>query len=144
MLVLESDPTRTFMNCFRASLAALLLPLAACQFVPEKGIEVSSAPPGARIYVDGRDSGFVTPCVLGVDDDPHRVELELDGYRRETRLLTTGGQTYLIYWNEAFLTYDTWRFPLWLNWLDGLFPLKLVDASSPSRIFVRLRRAQEE
>lgn len=130
----------------RTLFTLLLLPLwvAGCQFVPNKGVEFASEPPGARIYVDGQDSGFVTPACLGIDDNDHTVEMELAGYRTETRLLTDGGYTYLIYWNEAYLSYNTWRFPLWLNWQDGLLPWKIVDASSPGRIFVRMRRAQED
>ena len=47
----------------------------------------------------------------------------------------------LIYYDEAFVSYNTWRFPVWLNYEDGIFPFKVDRTYSPTRIFVRMRLA---
>ncbi len=46
-------------------------------------LELNSVPAGARIYVDGRDSGEVTPARLTVNAGQHRIALRKDGYRPE-------------------------------------------------------------
>ena len=50
-------------------------------------LQVHSEPSGARIVVDGRETGLVTPAALPLADPwPARIELQLSGYesRRET------------------------------------------------------------
>ena len=43
---------------------------------PKGDLYVSSTPPGARVFVDGRDTGRVTPVLLeGIDKADHRVEV---------------------------------------------------------------------
>jgi len=75
-----------------AALAVLLLALACGQedpsFVPDGGgsvekgaIDVSSSVPGARISLDGEDTGLVTPDTLdAVDPGTHRVSVLLSGF----------------------------------------------------------------
>jgi outer membrane receptor for ferrienterochelin and colicins len=48
-------------------------------------LEITSNPPGAAIYVDRKELGQygVTPRTIAVGSGPHRVLLELDGYRAE-------------------------------------------------------------
>ncbi len=122
--------------------ALILAPLAACQIIREPGVTLASTPPGARINVDGRDSGFVTPCAIELSRDDHKIEFALDGYRKEERNITSGGRIYTILWHEMYLNSATWRFPMWLNYVDGLTPVKIERGTSPARIFVRLQRAQ--
>lgn len=127
-------------------LAAILLALsgAAC-VAPSRphGVVVASEPPGARILVDGIDSGWVTPMALKLPrDERARIDLWLDGYRPATVAVAPGGQKYyLILWRESYKDWDTWRFPLWLNYEDFLAPIKLSRGLQPSRIFVPLRLA---
>ena len=126
-------------------LAPLALGLcASCQVIRQSGVTLASEPPGARIFVDDQDSGFVTPCNLGLSRDEQTLELRLEGYRSVARHISPDTRTWGILWNECFLSFQTWRFPLWLSWVDGLMPFKIERAYSPGRIFVRLRRAEEE
>jgi hypothetical protein len=109
-------------------------------FFPEsRGVMVASKPVGARVLIDGHDSGFVTPCCLAVDRKKQRIDLVLDGYQKASRIVTTDERTYLIYWDEAYLGPNSYRFPLWLNSFDGLVPVRFEEIFSPERIFVRMR-----
>lgn len=109
------------------------------------GVVLASDPPGARILVDGKDTGFLTPTHLGLPRKRQRLDLELDGYQPASLLLAPGGKAYyLILWKEAYVTPRTWRFPLWLNHDDGLSPIRLAKGLQPRRIFVPLRLATQE
>jgi hypothetical protein len=52
-----------------------------------------SQPPGARIILNGLDSGMTTPAVVPIQADqlPLRVQFVLQGYRSETTTLTSDG-----------------------------------------------------
>lgn len=128
-------------------LALALLLLGAACVAPARplGLVVASDPPGARILVDGRDSGWVTPVHLGLPRKRQRIDLLLDGYQPATVVVAPGGKLYfLILWKEAYLSYQTWRFPLWLNFEDGLAPIKLSRSLHPARVFVPMRLAAPE
>jgi hypothetical protein len=111
--------------------------------VAPPGVLVASDPPGARVYVDGRDSGWVTPAYLDLGHERQRIDLALDGYDGATVVVAPGGERYyLVLWQEAYAYHNTWRCPLWLNWEDGLGPVKMNKRLHPSRIFVPLRVAR--
>lgn len=93
------------------------------------------------MLVDGKDSGFVTPCGLNLDfEDKVDVELVLQGYETASRRLVDDTSAYWILWREMRVSMNTWRFPLWLGFQDFFVPLKVEGGKSPNRIFVRLRR----
>jgi len=125
-------------------LPLVALALGAC-VAPDRppGLVIASEPPGARILIDGRDSGWVTPMDLRLDrGDDARIDLVLEGYRPATVVVEPGGQAwYVILWRESYKDWDTWRFPLWLNYKDVIAPIKLSGALQPARIFVPLRLA---
>lgn len=126
----------------RLACLALLLLLGSCVAVRRvPGVIVASDPPGARIVVDGKDTGYVTPFHLGLDRDPHTLTVELDGYAPSVHRINTVSARTLIFYDEAYIWSNTWRFPLWLNVQDGLAPIKIERGYRPSRIFVRLRLA---
>lgn len=126
------------------ALACLLAP--GCVFGGhDRPVVFATDPPGARVLVAGKDSGFVTPCVLDLDpSEDTRVDLDLAGYRRETRFLTPDHEVYAILWKEMYSQPTVWRFPLWLNLQDTWVPVKHVDTLSPGRVFVRLDRSADE
>ena len=107
------------------------------------GLVLASEPPGARILVDGRDSGWVTPMALRLDrGESVRVDLVLEGYRPATMAVEPGGQVwYMILWRESYKDWDTWRFSLWLGYEDLLAPIKITKSLQPGRIYVPLRLA---
>jgi len=72
-------------------LVVLALLLAGCFGVsPGVGrIAVTSEPAGAKIFLDGKDTGQVTPATLSnVSVGTHQIKLELAGYEPETRSVT--------------------------------------------------------
>lgn len=113
-------------------------------FSRPSGIVVSSDPPGASVSIDRRESGFVTPCVLSVDaDDDRRVDIALPGYETETRFLTPDHEVYAILWREMSVGFNTFDFPLFLNFRDFFVPVKSRETTSPGRIHVRLDRSSD-
>ncbi len=130
-------PSLCFAVCFA------LLFQAGCVSVSPPGASFASEPPGARVRVDGRDSGWVTPCQIALDaEQTHVVTLELEGYApREVRLepLERNG---IIAWRQGVNgVKSTIRFPVLLPTQDLLFPFRASQAPAPSRVFVRLRPA---
>ena len=133
------------MNAARALLAALALAAStACVNVTPPGIQVSSAPPGARILIDGRDSGFITPANLSLSDEDHWLELRLNGYATTALLLREGTQLEVVPWSEGVVQPITWPFPLFLPARDLLLPFRVDDSPLPSRIHVDMRLAADE
>jgi serine/threonine protein kinase len=51
---------------------------------------LSSDPAGAEIYIDGRDSGQVTPARITVDAGQHRVALRKDGFKPKITYAAVG------------------------------------------------------
>jgi PEGA domain len=119
--------------------ACALLVGASCQTV-ERPISFSSDPPGARVVIDGHDSGFVTPCLLQLERERTAVRFELDGYKPEDRVLRPDMRRGTLFWREMSVSYRTWNFPLWLNRDDFLTPYKRDKSLVPNRLFVRLKR----
>ena len=110
--------------------------------MPEsRGVMIASKPVGARVLIDGRDSGFATPCCLAIDQKKQRVDLVLDGYQTASRIVDEDDRTYLIYWNEAYLGPNSYHFPMFLNVYDGWVPVRFEQTYSPERIFVHMRPA---
>lgn len=65
-------------------------------------LEVSSAPAGARIIIDGRPTGFRTPTIFPLQAGEHRVTLSLSGHRNAEKPVRLGpGDTLRV---EATLT----------------------------------------
>lgn len=106
---------------------------------------LASDPPGARIVLDGRDSGFVTPASLDLSDQPDScaVEIVLPGYKPARRMLSSETETQYVFYDDWTANYNTWRFPLWLNWEDLFTQVIRIKGHQPARIFVHLRRSQD-
>jgi len=117
--------------------SALLVLASACAG-PHPSI-FATDPPGARVIIDGEDSGFVTPCAIDLPSDPHVIDFTLPGYASARRTTYPETQRYAILYREWISNTDTWRFPLWLNVEDLFVPIKTISTQSPQRIFVRLR-----
>jgi hypothetical protein len=123
--------------------SALLLALCACAEIQrDPGVMFASNPSGARVLVDGVDSGFVTPCHIDIPRAAHDIDLVLEGHSPASVHIDATGDTWLILWDEAYVNENTWRSPLWLNARDGLFPVKVERNFEPARIYVNLRLAE--
>lgn len=106
---------------------------------PAPGVVIASDPLGARVLVDGKDSGFVTPCNLALEGERVAIDLVLPGYRVARLDMRPDEHTYSMRWIDMYSDYSTWNFPLWLNFDDFLFPIKNEKWVSPARIHVPMR-----
>ncbi|HEV8111380.1 MAG TPA: PEGA domain-containing protein [Planctomycetota bacterium] len=122
---------------------ALLAPGCALFGHHDVGVSFFSEPPGARVIVDAKDSGFVTPCRMTLDADEHQVELEMPGYKTAKVALVGVKTTEIVYWRDMTIRAENWRFPLWLNMNDSVEPFKFRQALAPGRVYVRLQRTGE-
>jgi hypothetical protein len=74
-----------------ADLAGLSGPLVLELRERRQVVAIGSEPPGARLRIDGRDTGKVTPVEIELDACRERtVELRLDGRRRWTKSFSAG------------------------------------------------------
>ncbi|MCY2961676.1 MAG: PEGA domain-containing protein [Planctomycetota bacterium] len=112
---------------------------------PNHAVHLSTNPPGATVLLDGRNIGFVTPCVIQLDvDEDARLDFAVPGFRPETRFLTPDDEVYSILWREMNVGPQTWNFPLWLPMRDFLVPLKWMEGHSPGRVHIDLDRLSDE
>ncbi|MBZ0120942.1 MAG: PEGA domain-containing protein [Sandaracinaceae bacterium] len=56
-------------------------------------VRVGSVPPGAEIFLDGRDTGQRTPASVSVPAGPHTIELRLAGYASASQSFTAAAAT---------------------------------------------------
>jgi hypothetical protein len=126
-----------------SAVAAAVSFLSACSVLgsSDSGVSFATEPPGARVVVDRKDSGFVTPCRMALETGRHRVDLELPGYAQASLRLESDRRTDVILWRDMYARLGVWRFPLWLNVEDALEPVKVRKAIAPGHVFVRLERA---
>ena len=124
-----------------AALLLLLGALAGCLDVSPAGTAFVSDPPGARVLVDGRDSGWVTPCQFALDvEETYVVSFALPGYAPREVLLVPDTRRALIDWYQGVNgVKSATRFPILMPVDDFLFPLRTVQTLAPGRVFVRLR-----
>jgi hypothetical protein len=92
-------------------------------------LSVSSSPPGARIYLDGTDTGYTTPrTISGVTAGTHTVRCSLAGYTDASRTISvTGGQTteitlnLVVTWVSTGSVYATFQPAKTLLYTDGRY-----------------------
>jgi hypothetical protein len=103
------------------------------------GVSCSTSPPGASVLVNGRATGFYTPCVLDLDEDEWvELSFELPGYLRTRRYLDPENRRLYTLWRDAERGPRTWRWPLWLDAGDFFLPVKFVELHMPPRVHVVL------
>jgi hypothetical protein len=124
-------------------LLAALACLAGCIGVSPCGVTVASEPPGARVHVNGRDSGWVTPCQIALDaQETQVVTIALDGFAPRELVLEPLRRHGIVAWRQGVNgVKSTIRFPLLLPTGDLLLPFRESQALAPGRVFVRLRPA---
>jgi hypothetical protein len=105
-----------------------------------RGSVFATDPPGARVIINGQDSGFVTPCNIALSGDTHEIDFALPGYATANRTMRPVKQRYSVLYREWISHYNTWKFLFWLSIEDVFVPIKTISKKSPQRLFVRLRR----
>lgn len=126
--------------------AAAALPCA-CIGVTPPGVTLATTPPGAKVYVNGRDSGFVTPARIALEgEDRQWIQFQLDGYATTDLFLFENKRVHLVTWQQGDLWVQSlpYSFPLFLGIGDLLFPIRVDRSPSPSRVHVQMRLAAEE
>lgn len=85
-----------------------LLSLSACGVInPDLygSIDIKSSPPEAKVYLDGVNTGQITPTVLpDVPAGTHTVKLELCHYKskEDTNVVVTAGETTILEWTLTY------------------------------------------
>jgi hypothetical protein len=122
----------------------LTLPTQACVwFSSKEHVLVSSEPLGARIVVDGQDTGMTTPARLhlgGLFGGDHAIVLQKKGYRPATRRVYQYTEGYTSKWVDG--AFDAVMPPLPLFWTTGDFltPFGVRAAILPAELYVVLER----
>jgi hypothetical protein len=104
---------------------------------------VSSDPLGARIWVDGEDTGSTTPASLalgGLFGNDHTIELRKPGYRTAVRRVYQYTEGYTSLWIDG--AYELTMPPLPLFWTAGDFvlPFGVRAAILPGELLVVLEK----
>jgi len=112
-----------------------------CMNLSPAGTAFSSEPPGARVLVDGHDSGWVTPCLIDLGaDEAHVVAISMAGYGTREFLLVPDKRGQVIPWYLGVNgVKSSSRVPILLPTWDLLLPFRTIDTLAPGRVFVRLR-----
>lgn len=125
-----------------ARLAACLCAaaLSGCLVTTPPGAFLSSTPSGARVLVDGHDSGFVTPCQVDLDTSERvQVELELEGYEPASMILAPNSSTSVIGWSHGNgYPVGSLSIPPRLMTRDLFLPFRPDHGHHPHRVHVRL------
>ncbi|MFM1872905.1 MAG: hypothetical protein RL398_2327 [Planctomycetota bacterium] len=105
---------------------------------------ITSEPLGARIALDGQDTGRTTPTRLelsGYYGDDHLIELTMPGYAPERRILVQHTEHYTSKWIDG--AFENVLPPLPLFWTGGdfVFPFGVRAAIVPGELHCRLRPA---
>lgn len=128
-----------------AVLLAALLP-ACTWFSGDQRVLVTSEPPGARILLDGADTGRTTPAMLEVGGmlAPDRLlTLRKQGYQDEHRLLTHHTEGYTSRWIDGAGDIGLLTWPIFWTPGDFVFPVGVRWAYVPGDLYVRLYREGE-
>ena len=127
-------------------LLALTLTTSCTAWIEHEDVLVTSDPMGARILVDGVDTGHTTPRVLQIGGNfgtDHVVRLEKPGYRPAERVLHQVTEGYTSKWIDG--AYEVVMVPLPFFWSPGdmFFPFGVRGALVPGELHVRLQRDNE-
>jgi len=101
---------------------------------------MSAWPASRRAHASCWTVSTVACDVLLPADDELKLDLHLPGYKLESRLLVPETQVDTVYWREAYIREQVWRFPLWLQLSDFVRPVKLRSVMRPGRVYVQLER----
>ncbi len=127
---------------------ALLVTAPGCTwFSSQDDVLFTSDPLGARIFVDGTDTGRTTPAKLrlgGNFGNDHDVRFEKAGYRPVERRIYQHTEGYTSKWIDG-ASQDLSMPPLPIFWTlgDFLFPFGVRGAIVPGELHVKLYREDE-
>lgn len=126
-------------------LALLCLP-ACTWFRSGQPVLVTSDPPGARIFLDGADTGRHTPTTLDIANlfgGDHWLLLTKPGHRAERRLLSGHTIGYTSRWIDGGSDPSLPPLPIFWTAGDFFFPFGVRSAIVPGELYVKLYRDDE-
>jgi hypothetical protein len=135
-------PRHPFNALAACLLACLLACMPACTYwKSHDNVLVTSNPLGARILVDGEDTGKTTPARLTIGGNfgtDHIIELTKPGFRSAKRRVYQWTEGYTSRWNDS--AYDLGMPPLPLFWTMGDFvtPFAIRGAILPAELYIQL------
>lgn len=126
----------------RRALLLCLLPCGACTWWKSREqVLISSDPLGARITVDGQDTGKTTPASLtlgGFFGYDHTVTLTKKGYRPAQRRIYQYTEGYTSKWIDGAYDPVMPPLPLFFTAGDMVFPFGIRSAVIPAELLIRL------
>lgn len=131
----------------RSLLAVAASALAGCtSWSEQQNVLVTSDPLGARIVVDGLDTGYTTPRSLAIGGNfgaDHVIRLEKTGFHPANRTVRQYTEGYTSKWIDG--AYEVVMAPLPFFWSPGdmFFPFGVRGALVPGQLHVRLQRDDE-
>jgi hypothetical protein len=129
---------------FMPLLAAIAMALSGCvMWHSHDYVLICSEPLGARIVVDGEDTGQTTPARLSIGGNfgtNHVIELSRKGYRTARRHVYQHTEGYTSKWIDG--AYSMTMPPLPFFWTSGdmVFPFAIRSALIPGELYVRLEK----
>lgn len=118
-----------------------------CTYVTSKDeVLFTSEPLGARILIDGYDTGHTTPVSLpiaGLFGFDHEIELRKQGYRPEKRRIYQYTEGYTSKWIDGAVDPSMPPLPFFWTLGDLMTPFALRAAIVPGEVHVRLYREGE-
>lgn len=125
-------------------LASFFVALSACTSWQSHGdVLICSEPLGARILVDGEDTGETTPALLAIGGNfcsDHVIELAKPGYRTATRRVYQHTEGYTSKINDGVYTLVMPPLPIFWTSGDLLMPFGIRGALLPAELYVRLEK----
>jgi hypothetical protein len=131
----------------RSPVLALALLCTGCTwFKGHQEVLITSEPPGAHIWLDGRDTGETTPHAFNIAGNfgfDHPLELQKKGYRAERRMLYQQTRMYTSRWIDGAGPPELPPWPIDWTMGDVLFPFGVRGAIVPGEVYVKLYREDE-
>ena len=121
--------------------------LGACTwFSGDSHVLITSEPPGAKIWVDGKDTGKTTPSLIelgGLLDNDHAITLTKKGYLTGGRLISSFTEGYTVRLIDGVAEIGLPPFPLFWTVGDLLVPFGVRWDHVPHDIYVKLYKPGE-
>ncbi len=115
-----------------------------CINVTPAGTYFDSNPPGAEVLIDGKRSGYVTPCLIGLSRGrSYDIGLRLEGYEPRRLQIRPNGRVEWVTWDDGAMAPDGIGGPFGLGFSDLVLPRRTNDTHAPNRIYLRLEPAAQ-
>ena len=111
-----------------------------------QGVLITSQPAGARILIDGADTGKTTPSVMDLTSlfgGNQVLELRRTGFRPARRVLYQYTEGYTTRWIDGAGGAEIPPMPLWWTMGDLMVPFGINNGIVPEELYVKLYREDE-